>query len=82
MGTHEAEQFNVLVGSRLRAEAAGKRLSVVKLSTLSGIERNTLTRYLNGERAIPLPILYRVAEVLEMTPEQVIVDATARMGEG
>lgn len=79
MGTQEAEQFNRVVGNLLRAEATFKGLSVVKLSALSGIERNTLTRYLTGERAIPLPILYRIAEVLETKPERIIIDATSRM---
>lgn len=81
MGTNEAERFNEIVGGLIRAEATFKGLSIVKLSTLSDIERNTLTRYLKGERAIPLPILYRLAEVLETKPERIIIEATRRMGE-
>jgi transcriptional regulator with XRE-family HTH domain len=79
MGTNEADQFNVTVGGLLRAEAAMQRISVSKLSTLSGIERNTLTRYLNGERAIPIPVLYRVSETLGVSPESIVTAATARM---
>lgn len=79
MGTEEAELFNATVGGLLRAEATFNGLSVVKLSKMSGIERNTLSRYLTGERAIPVPILYRLAEVLGVKPEKIIIEATSRM---
>lgn len=79
MGTDEAHRFNVIVGSLLRAEASYRKLSVVKLAGLVDIERNTLTRYLNGERAIPIPVLYRICEAIDAKPERIISDATERM---
>lgn len=81
MGSEEAQRFNIVVGGLLRAEASYQKLSVVKLAALVDMERNTLTRYLNGERPIPLPILFRISEALGIKPERIITDATARMEE-
>lgn len=81
MGSEEAQRFNIIVGGLLRAEASYRKISVVKLAALVEMERNTLTRYLNGERAIPLPILFRISEALGVKPERIIADATGRMTE-
>ncbi|MCW4458153.1 helix-turn-helix transcriptional regulator [Microbacterium sp. MPKO10] len=82
MTTKEAERFNTLVGGLLRAAAAFNRKSIAQVAKETPIDRSTLIRYLDGVRPIPMPVLYRVCEVIGTTPQEIITDATARMATG
>jgi transcriptional regulator with XRE-family HTH domain len=74
-----ADDFNKVVGATLRAEASFRGLSAAALSRATGIEYVTLGRYLKGERSIPLPVIYRVAESLNMSVGELIESAQGRM---
>jgi len=75
----ESQRFNTVVGRTIRAEASFSGISVAELSRRSGIEYVTLGRYLRGERAIPVPVLYRLAEAIGTTVGKLITEAMGRM---
>lgn len=82
MTADEAHRFNEIVGAVLRAEAAYARIPIAQLAKRMPIDRSTLTRYLDGTRAIPIPTFYRACEVIGTTPQHVTVEAMTRMAEG
>lgn len=75
----ESRSFNSAVGSQLRAEASAQRISVSRLADLMGMHRTTLNRYLEGERDIPVKVIYAAADVLNLSPEIIVERATERM---
>lgn len=74
----DAESYNAIVGAQLRAEIAAAGMSVAEAARRSGIPRQTLIRYLDGQREIPVPILYRIGALVDVTPGSIIERAGDR----
>jgi transcriptional regulator with XRE-family HTH domain len=75
----KADEFNRTLGAVMRAEASFHGFSAAALSRMTGIERVTLGRYLKGERDIPIPILYKVADALNVTVASLVEAAHRRV---
>jgi transcriptional regulator with XRE-family HTH domain len=73
--------FTQAVAAELRAERSRLRVSYPDLAEASGIPRNTLLRYLNGQRDIPLPAFGRIARALELDAGQVLDAIQAQLNE-
>lgn len=78
------EAFNAAVAAELRAARSRQRISYPTLVEATGIPRNTLLRYLNGQRDIPMPAFGRIARALNLSPGDVLdsVDAELRKQQG
>lgn len=76
---NEAEDFARYIGEQVRGEAAMRGMSASELSRQMEIDRVTLTRYLTGKRAMPVPVLFLASQVLEVDASTVIARAQERM---
>lgn len=74
----DANQFNKCVGAQARAEAAARGIAVAKLAQMTGINRETLDRWLKGERAMSVPTLFKIAMALGMKPQTILERAEER----
>lgn len=74
-----AEDFNAAVGRQLRAEIAASRSSIAAMARSIGIARSALDNYVTGKRAIPVPTVYAVCEVLGIAPHLLVARAEERL---
>ncbi|MGZ0067820.1 helix-turn-helix domain-containing protein [Microbacterium arborescens] len=73
--------FSQAVAAELRAARARLQVSYPALVESTGIPRNTLLRYLNGQRDIPMPAFGRIARALSLNPTQVLDAIQLELGE-
>ena len=66
------------VMAQLRAEAAAAGMSIVDLARHSKTSRSSLDLYLKGTRQMPLEVLYRIADVLDVEPATILSRAQER----
>ncbi len=74
-----ADLFNAAVGRQLRAEIAAAGSSIAAMARDAGIARSALDNYVTGKRAIPLPVVFTVCEIIHVTPHLVIARAEERL---
>lgn len=74
-----ADEYATAIAEQLRAERSARRLTFKELAERSGINEQSVLRYLNGKRDIPIPALYALAEGLEVTVHEVIARAESRL---
>lgn len=78
MTEHEyTEAWRDSVAAALRMALAESGVSRRALSRESGISDNTLHRYFNAQRDLPLDVLLEVATFLNTTPDSIISMAQA-----
>lgn len=78
MGRDEAEAFNQAVAAQAKAEASAAGYSVSKLARDAGMNRETLDRWLKGERPMSIPTLFQIAETIGIDPHLIITRAEER----
>lgn len=71
----EPEGLDRAVIRAIQAERGARGMSVEHLAKASGVPYRTLTRYLSGERSMPLRVLGQVAAGLRLTPDTLVVRA-------
>ncbi len=76
-----SERFNRLVGDVMRSEIRMSGRSVRQAASDLEMDRSVLTRYLDGNRHIPVSVVYAVAALVEMQPEQLVRLARIRLDE-
>jgi len=64
--------------AQIRAEAAVANVSIVELAKSSNTARSSLDKYLRGQRQMPLDVLYRICQVLNIEPIVIIERARER----
>jgi transcriptional regulator with XRE-family HTH domain len=74
-----AEQYNAAVGRQLRAEIAAAGSSIAAMARDAGIARSALDNYVTGKRAIPVPVVYTVCEIVNVPPHLVLARAEERL---
>lgn len=74
----EAERFSLALAAQVRAEIAARDESVASVARITGINRETLDRWVKGERAFNIPNTYRVAIALGMDPHLLVLRAEER----
>lgn len=62
----------IALGQEIRAEAAALDISLTALAEAVNIDRTSLYKYLDGRRAMPLPVLRDIASVLRMSPVELL----------
>jgi len=77
----ERDPFNTAVAVVLK-DAVDRQMGVVRAAKLTGIPRSHLTRYLDGDRDIPVARLRKIAHALNVDMSTVLVQAQGRVEEG
>ena len=75
------DDYTRAVASQLRAERAAAQMSVRELAEASGVTQQSLLRYLNEKRDIPIPVLYQICSGLGVPVHELIRRAERRLGE-
>lgn len=74
-----ADKLPTAVTEQLRAERAAKQMPFKELVQRTGMSEQTLIRYFNGKRDIPLTQLAAIADALGLTPIDIINRAMQRI---
>lgn len=74
----DGDRFGQTVAAQVRAEIAAADESVASIARTTGINRETLDRWVKGERALSVPTLYRIAVALGVDPHTIIRRAEER----
>lgn len=74
------EQYTSAVAAQLRAERGASKMTIHELAEKSGVMEQSLQRYLNEKRDIPIPVLYQICSGLGVSVHEVIRRAEARLG--
>lgn len=78
---NEAEIFAKTVAAQVRAEIGARDSSVAAIARATGINRETLDRWVKGERQFNMGNLFRVAEELGMDTHLLVKRAEERFVE-
>lgn len=62
----------IALGQEIRAEAAALGVTLKALAEAVGIDRTSLYKYLDGQRAMPLPVLRDIAAALRLSPAELL----------
>lgn len=71
--------LEVALSKQIRVELTEREWSQDLLAEKVGITKATLSRYLKGHRSMPLPTLYEVAKVFNMSLREIMEKAEARI---
>lgn len=79
--TFTPERYAASVAAQLRAERAARQLMVRDLAEASGVMEQSLLRYLNGKREVPVPVLYQIVNGLGLGMGEFIARVEQRLDE-
>ena len=69
----DEEQYNRLVGLRIRAERQNKNLTLKELGALVGISESTTQRYEKGQiKSVDINIIKKFSDALEVPTERLL----------
>ncbi|WP_181038998.1 helix-turn-helix domain-containing protein [Arthrobacter sp. Y81] len=80
MATH-AEQLEESLAMQIRVELTERGMTQKDLAEKAGITRSTLNHYTKGHRSIPMPTLFKFAEVLSVAPSVLLERASDPVAE-
>lgn len=72
------DRFNAAMGRQIRAEIAASGRSISSVSRDLGLARSALDNYVTGKRAIPVPVVYQLGEILSIDPQLIVQRANER----
>jgi transcriptional regulator with XRE-family HTH domain len=75
------ERLEAALALQIKIELTARDMDQKDLAEKAGMERVTLNRYLKGHRSMPMPIFFKIAEALEVTPQVLMQRAEARIAE-
>jgi len=78
MSDTDAERFARSVAAQVRAEIAAANTTVAGVARTAGINRETLDRWVKGERALSIPTLYRISVAVGVDPHVIVQRAEER----
>jgi len=78
MVSPDAERFARTVAAQVRAEIAAANTTVAGVARATGINRETLDRWVKGERALSIPTLYRISVAVGVDPHVIVQRAEER----
>lgn len=80
MDTNKPELLEEAVAKQIVVELAERDMTRQQLADAAGIERATLSRYLLGRRSMPMPVFFKVADILGLPASELLSRAIARLG--
>lgn len=75
------ESLERAVATQIRVEMVSRDMEQLELAEKVGINRVTMNRYLKGHSSMPMPIFFRVAEALGLSPRVLMERAEARIAQ-
>lgn len=77
--TTYGERLEVALAHQIKVELVERNMDQKDLAEKVGIERATMNRYMTGKRSMPMPTFFKVAEVLGLSPRELMTRAEARI---
>ena len=82
MDTNEyGARLEAAVALQIKVELTARQMDQKDLAEAAGMERVTLNRYLKGHRSMPMPVFFKIAETLGISPRTLMERAEARIQE-
>ena len=78
MGNYGSEIQSALV-VQVKAEMAAKDMRQKDMAARIGMQTSTLSRYLSGERDIPMPVVFSMADALDLSIIELVQRAERRL---
>jgi transcriptional regulator with XRE-family HTH domain len=78
MGNYGTD-IQAAIATQIKAEMAAKDWKQADLAKAAGIAHNTLSRYLNAGRDIPLPVFLDLCQALGLPINELIARANRRL---
>lgn len=69
---NDIDPRTIALGQEIRAEAAALDITLKSLAETVHIDRTSLYKYLDGQRAMPLPVLMDIASALRLNPAELL----------
>ncbi len=76
------EQLEAALALQIKVELVERGMDQKDLAEAIGIDRVTLNRYMKQHRSMPMPIFFKVAEALRLSPRVLMERAEARIQPG
>lgn len=70
-------QYDVLIGERLREQRLNRKMSLAVVSKFFGVSRQTIFRWEKGERGMPLEAFLKMLKFYDLEPNQFVKDIIA-----
>lgn len=77
--TTYGDQLEAALAHQIKVELVERGLDQKDLAEKVGIERATMNRYMTGKRSMPMPTYFKVAEVLGLSPRELMQRAESRI---
>lgn len=74
------ERLVLAIARQIRVELTDRDMNQQDLANAVGVERATMSRYLNG-KPMPMPTFFRVAEALRLSPQALMQRAESRISQ-
>lgn len=75
------ERLEAAFATQIKVELAERDMDQKDLAEKAGMDRVTLNRYLKGHRSIPMPVFFKLAEALGVSPQTLMQRTEARIAE-
>lgn len=72
-------RLEVAISWQIKVELVDRKMEQQDLADAVGIERATLSRYMNNRRPMPMAVFFKIAEVLGLSPRVLMERAEARI---
>jgi transcriptional regulator with XRE-family HTH domain len=73
------QKLEAALAKQLIVELAEREMHQKDLAEAAGVGRPALNRYLKGHQSMPMPLFFRIAEVLGLSPQELMRRAEARI---
>lgn len=73
------EKLELAISKQIAVELVERDMDQKALAEAVGVERATMNRYMKGHRSMPMPVFFKVAEALGVTPQVLMQRAEARI---
>lgn len=78
MGNYGAD-IQAAIVTQVKAEMAAKDMKQKDMAAAIGMQTSTLSRYLSGERDIPMPVAFSMAAALDLPIVELVQRAERRL---
>lgn len=75
------DKLEAALAHQIRVELVDRNMEQQDLANKVGINRVTMSNYMTGKRSIPMPVFFKIAEALSMTPQTLMQRAESRISQ-
>jgi len=77
--TTDVTRLEEAIAKQIKVELVERGLDQKELAERIGIHPVTLTKYMKGQRSMPMPTFFAVADALGLSPRELMTRAEARV---